>query len=875
MWIVGVRDWRCHVLAVTSPVVVHGLFYGNLTILLLVPLALAWRYRDSRADRRAWPMAVAVAAKLFAWPLVVWLLLTRRFRAAAWAAVAAAVLLVLAAWAVDRVRGAGRLPGAPRGDPGRLRGAQRVGRDGRRQRSGCPSTLRSPSASLRVCGLARGLARRSLPGGQTASGARSPSLWPRASLRRPIVWPNYAALLLVPIALTWPRLAPAWFFGYVVWLVGAIAPKPVVDGRLLQTSGRARSGLGPEPCGRRRVACGRHDAGPCRVGSDRKLDSTLGDTRSRRRGRPHVDLDLLESSFGLGNSNVSSPTQMRASAPRTSRTTSDRVRRASASKTYVGSLLVLLAATIAARVFYASYAGLRFDAETLDYYFQFVDPVLLRDHLLESVFHLHSQPPLFNLFVGVVLKLFPSQYAVAFNVIYVGFGVVLILSMFHLQLRLGVRPRLAAVVTGVFAVSPVTALYENWLYTTYLVAAILTVAALFLHRYLTNERLGDAVGFFTALGVVVLTRGSYHPLWFLLPALAVLCAVPRVRRRTLISMAIPLTLVIAVSVHQYVQFGSLTNGRVYQELNLAQMTTLRLPAETRERLIRSGRISEINNLPIYAAKAGDYAPYFAPPAPTGIAVLDQQVKSTGAANWHSSAFRDVAHRYGKDGRFVLRTYPGLYLSALRENVAHFFRPADQSDPFRVSESRGARSTPLTDRMWSVTRAWDVLTAGQLRYEGVAFLGVLALLASVAYAFFFFFRWFARRKPPRIRGDRSARADAVTVLFMVYTFVYVGVVTILFSSDDHSRYRFEVAPLACVLLAMLLSEVWHRRRADRASAAGDSRGSRNRSPWIRTRLTVSAAGADRTREAAPGLDEGIATIRSGGRGIRHLRQAVFP
>src|SRR6185503_13393252 len=40
----------------------------------------------------------------------------------------------------------------------------------------------------------------------------------------PVVWPNYAALLLVPIAIVWPRLAPAWFFGYLIWLAGVIVP---------------------------------------------------------------------------------------------------------------------------------------------------------------------------------------------------------------------------------------------------------------------------------------------------------------------------------------------------------------------------------------------------------------------------------------------------------------------------------------------------------------------------------------------------------------------------------------------------------------------------------------------------------------------------
>ena len=43
-----------------------------------------------------------------------------------------------------------------------------------------------------------------------------------------VVWPNYIALLLVPIAVTWPRLSPAWFLGYAFWLASTLAPKPTV-----------------------------------------------------------------------------------------------------------------------------------------------------------------------------------------------------------------------------------------------------------------------------------------------------------------------------------------------------------------------------------------------------------------------------------------------------------------------------------------------------------------------------------------------------------------------------------------------------------------------------------------------------------------------
>jgi Glycosyltransferase family 87 len=224
MWILGVRDWRCHVLALTSPVVIHGLFYGNLTILIVLLVAVAWRYRE-RASIAGLALGLAVAAKLFVWPLVVWLLLTRRFRAAAWA-VGSAVVLVLGAWGLIGFEGFREYPEL----------LSRV-QDVYAVRSISISTVAgafgaSVEAAVVVAAIA-GLACICVAGWlvSCADGDRRAFavLVAACVIASPIVWPNYAALLLVPIAITWPRLAPAWFFGYVTWLLGAVAPKPTVS----------------------------------------------------------------------------------------------------------------------------------------------------------------------------------------------------------------------------------------------------------------------------------------------------------------------------------------------------------------------------------------------------------------------------------------------------------------------------------------------------------------------------------------------------------------------------------------------------------------------------------------------------------------------
>ena len=154
---------------------------------------------------------------------MVWLLLTRRFKAAIWAA-ASAVVLVLGAWALVGFDGLRDYPEL-----------LRVVQDVYAVRSISLATVAgalgaSVSVAVAVAALA-GIAclvvaamLRGRPDGDRRAFCVVVAACIVAS---PIVWPNYAALLFVPIAITWPRLAPAWFFGYVAWVLGELSPKPV------------------------------------------------------------------------------------------------------------------------------------------------------------------------------------------------------------------------------------------------------------------------------------------------------------------------------------------------------------------------------------------------------------------------------------------------------------------------------------------------------------------------------------------------------------------------------------------------------------------------------------------------------------------------
>jgi hypothetical protein len=96
LWLLGIRDRRLYAAAFLSPALLTSLTIGTITPLLILGLAAVWRLRDRRAA--AIPAALLIVLKLFLWPVLVWLLVTRRPRAAAEALVLS-LGLTFASWA--------------------------------------------------------------------------------------------------------------------------------------------------------------------------------------------------------------------------------------------------------------------------------------------------------------------------------------------------------------------------------------------------------------------------------------------------------------------------------------------------------------------------------------------------------------------------------------------------------------------------------------------------------------------------------------------------------------------------------------------------------------------------------------------------------
>jgi hypothetical protein len=209
LFLLGVHDWRCYPIAFLYPPTLEAIEYGAIGPVLLLLIGLAWHFRD-RPWAAGGATGGAVVLKLFLWPLVLWLAMTRRVRSAL-VAVTGAIALAAASWSVIGFAGIWDYPRLLR-KLVEFEAAESYSGFAVLRMLGLPETparLLVALAGLCLIGLAWRAARAAAS--PRERDRRSLTLVVAAALvATPILWLHYLVLLVVPIALARPRLSPLW-----------------------------------------------------------------------------------------------------------------------------------------------------------------------------------------------------------------------------------------------------------------------------------------------------------------------------------------------------------------------------------------------------------------------------------------------------------------------------------------------------------------------------------------------------------------------------------------------------------------------------------------------------------------------------------------
>jgi hypothetical protein len=435
---------------------------------------------------------------------------------------------------------------------------------------------------------------------------------------------------------------------------------------------------------------------------------------------------------------------------------------------------------------------------------QLLDVNQLHHHLVVSIWYLQSQPPLFNLFTGLLLKLPPGWIRPTVIVVSVALELGMVVSCYFLCLELQVPRALTWVLIVLVVFDPATVLYGNWYFYSYPTASVMTFAALSIARYVRTRALVWGFCFFGAVTTIVLLNSTFQWFWLVVVAAPVVVALRHQWRRVLAVAMAPLLLLSVWYVKNEVLFHTDTTSSWFG-MNLARITTEQAPPGQIRALIAAKKLSpQAATFPFLPLSA--YGDTLTSHGSTGVAVLDQRTKSDGVPNFNDINYIAVSNQFFRDDIRYIEAEPGSYARNVAKAAELFFVPPEQYEFLEPDVSHMSWYLRTFDRFvkWQPQSA-NVETITFDAYSGdVPGPGQLSFAAMIAFAVIVFgVPFLAWRR-------RSDRPFGCALGFIWISTVYVFVLTTFVELGENERFRFDLGPLplvaATAVVVALLSRV---------------------------------------------------------------------
>jgi hypothetical protein len=449
---------------------------------------------------------------------------------------------------------------------------------------------------------------------------------------------------------------------------------------------------------------------------------------------------------------------------------------------------------------------------------QLLDLNQLQHHLLRSVWYLQSQPPLFNLFTGLLLKLPAASIRPTLIVVSVALEIGMATSCYYLCLELHVPRALSWLLTMLVVLDPATVLYGNWYFYSFPTAFFMTFGALSIARYVRTRSLMWGTCFFGSLTTIVLLNSTFQWFWVVAVAAPVAVVLRHQWRRVLSVAMVPLLLLSIWYVKNEVLFHTDTTSS-WLGMNLARITTEQAPPSQLKALIATKKVSPLAAtypfLPL-----SSYGHKLTSHGSTGVAVLDQRLKRDGVPNFNNINYIAISNQFLHNDIRYIEAEPGSYARNVAKAADLFFAPPEQYTFLEPDANHMSWYLRTFDRFvkWE-PQPTNVKTITFSAYGGrVPRLGQLSFAAILAFTVVAFVAPFVAWR------RRSDKPFGLAMGFIWFSTAYVFALTTFVELGENERFRFDLGPLplvaATAVIVTLLSRIPRpTRRHDRPPSGG--------------------------------------------------------
>ncbi len=425
----------------------------------------------------------------------------------------------------------------------------------------------------------------------------------------------------------------------------------------------------------------------------------------------------------------------------------------------------------------------------VDGYIQYLDIDILSKDLFQSIFYLHSQPPLFNFFIGLVEKLSPIYASTVFQILFILIGFITNLLLFKLLREIGINSYLCLILTIFYMLSPATLLYENTFFYTHIIIFFLISACYYLILFTKKVMFRYALFHFLFLSLCVLTTSFFHLIWFFF-LFGFLILTNRNNWRIIFKGAVlPSILVLSLFIKNSFVFNSFSSSTWFG-MNLSRITVNELPIYEREKLIHNGLISEISRFePFPVADSLYKIKNLKFDEDSRIKALNEKTKKSGHTNYNNLIYLKVSKLAFADALYVIINYPEVYISGIKKAFSLYF---DSPTKFNLLEQN-------TYKIKKYNRLFDAFIYGASSFTNLGYLSIIFIPLMLSLGIFLIF-------------SKIIHTEVKVILFfLIFNIIYVMLIGNLFELGENNRFRYYTEIYHFIIWAILIQSFIKRKK----------------------------------------------------------------
>lgn len=421
-----------------------------------------------------------------------------------------------------------------------------------------------------------------------------------------------------------------------------------------------------------------------------------------------------------------------------------------------------------------------------DAFWQAIPRSLLENDLWRSIWFLHAQPPLFNLFAAAVFSIFGDEYRPAIQLLYQIAGAAIVAMVYAVIVAHTRRHAVALMAALLLAFSPSLLLYESYLLYSVPSALLVVSAGFFLSLFRSCRQDRFLFLFLLCINLLVLTRGLYHVV-LVAGALGLVLLLGRRRTALFFSCALISSVTVGWYVKNQALFGFF-GASSWFGMNLWNIAARDYAPEELRAFVLAGTIPELVTVDD-VTRPSAFRPYFQ--------LLESEVPLLQLDNLHNLNVIEISRIYGRSARALIVHDPPRYLRAALAGYVLYSTPAWE---YRDLAANRERLGALVEFYRSLTRG-ELFTA--LGLPSAAPLGSLLFFVLPLLLVVMFFR--LATAAPRSGSGLGAvlRAEPALVYFFSVT-IYVTASSTLLDLGENTRFFFDIGAVVLILAACALS-----------------------------------------------------------------------